>query len=371
MLVVSASASLAPLVIIEAAPRDAGEPRVAARALYAHVNGARMLVVAAHAAAWVVLWLSFYTNVGLIPHGVRPEIDTVTLPRLETYLFGRYVGGANMHTHTVARDLLADVPYVGHFAVPFFFLARCLLAHRYAPQPRVRPFSYALTLAVTSFGMHAFQVFVPMSPPWHIERSGHGAASYAQEGDPGGLARLDVHFNSTFFRNMYRSSPIVHGAFPSMHVGWAVLVLLFQPSWRGRALSALHVAWVSWAALYLHHHYVLDVLGGYVFSLAGVWLARLLWLLVGRFVGGSRGFLGLLEAPAQSAEVRRRRETAADAVFMRALLAVVLFRGGAPWSAPDVWRDSMDAAARATWAPDLGDVDGDGDGDGCGGAHSI
>lgn len=321
---------------------------------YAHVDWRRAGVIAVYTAALTVLWLTLYSASASIPHRWRPAVDTVTLPRIETLLFGRYFGTAMPYSD--ALYLAASFVYAAHFAVPFVFLGVAVVAHAGGPHAGARPLSFVGALVASSFLMHATQVLVPTAPPWYTERAGHAPASYQLPGDPGGLARVDVFLNTTFFHAMYGAAPIVFGSWPSGHVAWPLTVLFFQWTWTGRVLSALHVVWVSWAALYLHHHFLVDVLSAYFFVVAGIWLARVLWLLLGRFLGGADGLLGLLATPPPSAELRRAWERAADARFLKAVYAVVLMRGWTPLSAPDVVYASMAPDVRVLWAPDIGDV---------------
>jgi membrane-associated phospholipid phosphatase len=311
---------------------------------WAHVRARTVAVLVVYHAVFVVAWLTFYASAQHIPVRWRRDVDTVTLPRLETWLFGRYYG-SSMRKH-LALDIAAALPYMLHFAVPFAFLFAAILANRVAPNSRARPLSFAGALATCSLLMHIMQILYPTAAPWYTEKQGHAAASYTMHGDAGGLNRLDTALNTTFFFKMYAGNPIVFGSMPSMHQAWPLVVLMYQWSWTGRALSLMHAVWIGWAALRLYHHFILDLIGGYLFVILGIWLSRVLWIVLGRALGGPQGFLGYCDA---APDVPRT-------AWGGALVAALTLQGFTPFSAPDVLLPSMDAHARMVWAPDLGDA---------------
>lgn len=92
-----------------------------------------------------------------------------------------------------------------------------------------------------------------------------------EQGDPAGLVRVDSLFNIEFYKNMFDSSPVVFGSFPSLHCGWpSVLALLvFYDTNLPRALkwaSVGYVVYVALAVMYLKHHYFVDAFGGTFYS---------------------------------------------------------------------------------------------------------
>jgi len=80
-------------------------------------------------------------------------------------------------------------------------------------------------------------------------------------GDPAGLANADEILEVSLFRTLYGQSPVVFGSFPSLHGGWPLMMCLFVPGRTLKVIFALYVVWVSWAAMYLNHHYLIDLIG--------------------------------------------------------------------------------------------------------------
>ncbi|MCJ1256338.1 Aureobasidin resistance protein Aur1 [Lignoscripta atroalba] len=89
-------------------------------------------------------------------------------------------------------------------------------------------------------------------------------------GSPAGLARIDQLFGVSLYTSTFTASPMVFGAFPSLHSGCATTEALFM-SHVFPQLQPVFIAytlWVWWATMYLSHHYAVDLVGGSI--LAGV-----------------------------------------------------------------------------------------------------
>jgi hypothetical protein len=52
-------------------------------------------------------------------------------------------------------------------------------------------------------------------------------ANYSIRGAAGGLARIDALFHSNGYQTTFSASPVVFGAFPSLHSGCATMEALF------------------------------------------------------------------------------------------------------------------------------------------------
>ncbi|KAG0072598.1 Aureobasidin resistance protein Aur1 [Linnemannia elongata] len=94
-------------------------------------------------------------------------------------------------------------------------------------------------------------------------------------GDPGGLARVDDILGVEMYKTTFTASPLVFGAFPSLHSAdaWQLaffLVYIFGP--RAIPFAVLYVFWIWWATMYLGHHYVVDLVGGGAYAVVAFWL---------------------------------------------------------------------------------------------------
>eukprot|EP00795_Rhopilema_esculentum_P000209 gene209-9844_t len=105
----------------------------------------------------------------------------------------------------------------------------------------------------------------PTAPPWYVDSvvygtDGHFVKSASNEA---GFQRLDAFIGLHFFQGVYSASPLKFGAFPSLHVAWPAIICVNRP-WIGKKFAWFHVLWISWAALYSHHHYGVDALAGII-----------------------------------------------------------------------------------------------------------
>jgi hypothetical protein len=105
---------------------------------------------------------------------------------------------------------------------------------------------------------------------------GLAPADYTMNGSPGGLERIDLLFGTDLYTSSFSASPVVFGAFPSLHAGWATLHALFLqhlfPNLRVALLA--YVMWVWWATMYLTHHYFVDLIGGSCLAVTVFYIAE-------------------------------------------------------------------------------------------------
>lgn len=118
------------------------------------------------------------------------------------------------------------------------------------------------------------QILIPCSAPWYELIYGLTPANYAIKGSAGGLARIDAIFHSHGYATAFSHSPLVFGAFPSLHAGCATLDALFishffpQTTWLIWGYTGV----LYWATMYLTHHYLIDVVSGACLAIAFFYL---------------------------------------------------------------------------------------------------
>jgi len=100
-------------------------------------------------------------------------------------------------------------------------------------------------------------------------------AEYTMSGHPGGLARIDKLFGTNTYTKTFGGSPLVFGAFPSLHSGCAIIQALFISHVipKSRPFVFGYVIWIWWACMYLTHHYMVDLVGGGFFAVVAFWYA--------------------------------------------------------------------------------------------------
>ncbi len=199
--------------------------------------------------------------------------------RLEAALFGVTSDGRVQ----TPPELLAQVDssallLLCAFAYFFYIYEVCLFGiYLVAKKDAVlRRFGWAFfTLCMLGFiTWYAY----PAAPPWYALKYGLGLpADLAAPGDPARLAQVDALLGITFFHGMYVRSSNVFGAIPSLHAAYPLLVWLYV---RHSPLKRFHWVcfgfWIlmSFSAVFLGHHYVIDVLLGSLYALIAYYLAE-------------------------------------------------------------------------------------------------
>ncbi|CAG8656322.1 3783_t:CDS:1, partial [Paraglomus brasilianum] len=220
----------------------------------------------------VACWLILFYACRFIPGERRPHIYVSLLPTLENILYGDNLS-AIIATHTnVIKDVLAWFPYgVVHFTIPFITSAGLWW---FGPPGILRVFASAF--GYMNIAGVLTQLAFPCSPPWYEYTYGlNTPANYEMHGHPGGLARIDELFNTNTYTTTFGGSPMVFGAFPSLHSGCAIIQALFISylAPKLRAFCFAYVMWIWWACMYLTHHYMVDLVGGGVYAGVAFWCA--------------------------------------------------------------------------------------------------
>jgi hypothetical protein len=94
------------------------------------------------------------------------------------------------------------------------------------------------------------------------------------KGSPGGLARIDTLFHSSGYTVTFSNSPVVFGAFPSLHAACATMEALFLSHFfpQTTRYAWAYAGVLYWATMYLTHHYLIDVVGGACLAIAFFYL---------------------------------------------------------------------------------------------------
>jgi hypothetical protein len=190
----------------------------------------------------------------------RPSIWVRVLPALENILYGANLSNIlSAHKHTVL-DILAWLPYgVVHYVSPVI-VSGCMFI--WGPPGTLpiwaRAFGYMNITAVL------IQIVFPCSPPWYENSYGLAPANYSIPGDAAGLKAIDRLTGIDIYTSTFLASPMVFGAFPSLHSGWATLETLFMGHVFPRLFPVyvFYTMWLWWSTMYFSHHYAVDLVAG-------------------------------------------------------------------------------------------------------------
>jgi inositol phosphorylceramide synthase catalytic subunit len=161
-------------------------------------------------------------------------------------------------------DLLCAVPYA------FFIYAACgyaLFLYRRS-DILLRWFGWAFLLA-NLFAFATYQLY-PAAPPWYYHAHGCAVLRHATPSAGPNLHRVDAVIGFPYFASMYARASTVFGAVPSMHVAYPLLMAVV--GWRehrvlGKAALTTWFLWMCFAAVYLDHHWLIDIVVGAVYAL--------------------------------------------------------------------------------------------------------
>lgn len=168
--------------------------------------------------------------------------------------------------HWAVADMLAAVPYCVFVYFAFVYAAFLFFVDR----PRMRYFLWAL--AIANYISFVMWLVVPTAPPWYIREYGL-VVDLSTPPYAAGLLRVDQLFGMHYFQEFYSRASSVFGAMPSMHCAYPMLGLLTawrSTTWKTRPLHLVYAAWMAWAAVYLDHHWVWDVIAGWAVALVSV-----------------------------------------------------------------------------------------------------
>lgn len=193
---------------------------------------------------------------------LRGPIHTGDLWELERQLFPA-PGGTHWPEWWATRfnpvlDLLCGFSYAAYlyevFAVAIFFFVK--------KDTRFEKVCWAFLL-VNAMGVVIYLVY-PAAPPWYVLQYGPGPADLAALPSPAGTARFDALLGINYFASFYARNTNVFGAMPSLHAAYPFMMVFFlwHRGWAWRVPAVLFSALVSFSAVYLTHHYILDVLAG-------------------------------------------------------------------------------------------------------------
>ena len=108
----------------------------------------------------------------------------------------------------------------------------------------------------------------PAAPPWYVSIYGLGPANLAARPNPAGAIRFDQVLGTHFFSEMYGRSADVFGAIPSLHIAYPLLAVYYAFQFGSmRAFSVFFYVIMCFSAVYLNHHYILDILWGSTYAL--------------------------------------------------------------------------------------------------------
>jgi len=219
-----------------------------------------------------ILWFIMFNFSKHIPSAFRPPIDRFTLADLDgIILFGTTLleWPRNQLDDSYFRDFLDlffAVAYLMHFAFVWIYALLLYVFYRNkktdSDWPILEPWTFFFCWGILNVTAVATQLAWPTAPPWYTNVYGERVPSYSMGGNPAGLSNADKLLTVQLFHKLYGQSPIVFGSFPSLHGAWPLMMALFVPKLKFKIIFGFYSVWVWWAAMYLNHHFLIDLIGG-------------------------------------------------------------------------------------------------------------
>ena len=177
-------------------------------------------------------------------------------------------------THPIA-DLLCGFAYI--FFI-FEYLSCGFLLYALKQLSLLRTFGWCF-LVVNAMGFATYFIY-PAAPPWYITQYGLGPARMDVKPSAAAAARFDELLGVDYFHKMYSQGIDVYGSIPSLHVSYPLLVFWVaimltrnaRLQWKAFALSTTGAFYLlmCFSAVYLQHHYVIDVVLGTLYALVAL-----------------------------------------------------------------------------------------------------
>ncbi|HTD98317.1 MAG TPA: phosphatase PAP2 family protein [Mucilaginibacter sp.] len=240
---------------------------------------------------FIVYWIIF-DYMKAFPNYNYNTVHIADLYNFEKHLFGIHWQGKLLTPNEYWRfnghtfiDIMAGIFYLCWIPVPLAFAGYLFFKNR----RQFLLFSLTFVL-VNMLGFIVYYTY-PAAPPWYVQY--HGLTFHTlTAGNTAGLAKFDAYFNVGIFKSIYAKGSNVFAAMPSLHSSYPVIVLYYGVKNRLGSINIFFgvVMFGIWfSAVYLSHHYVLDVLAGILTAAIGITLFNLLlnrsrWF--SRFING-------------------------------------------------------------------------------------
>ncbi|MFN2548106.1 MAG: phosphatase PAP2 family protein [Myxococcales bacterium] len=178
-----------------------------------------------------------------------------------------------LHTSRIL-DFVCGLAYT-----PFFFIGESIILSIYmAFSGRLRVgerFTWAFVIA-NFIGFSCYYIY-PAAPPWYVADHGF-VVDMTVHASPAGAIRFDHLIGIPLMQGFYGKSADVFGAIPSLHIVYPFLAMMY--GWRLRRFRPFAIGYfflVCFSAVYLNHHYLLDIFVGLAIALPVMAAARLLF----------------------------------------------------------------------------------------------
>jgi inositol phosphorylceramide synthase catalytic subunit len=227
---------------------------------------------------FIVYWVIF-DYMKAFPNYDYNTVHIADLYNFEKHLFGIHIQNKLLTPNeywringTTFLDIITGIFYLCWIPVPLAFAAYLFFKNR-------RQFLlFSMTFVLVNFIGFIIYYLYPAAPPWYVQYHGF-VFQPLKMGNTAGLVKFDNYFHAGIFKSIYAKGSNVFAAMPSLHSSYPVIVVYYAIKNRLGLMNIFFftVMFGIWfSAVYLSHHYVLDVLAGITCATIGITLFNLL-----------------------------------------------------------------------------------------------
>jgi hypothetical protein len=223
---------------------------------------------------FVVYWI-IYDYMKAFPNYEYNTVHIADIYNFEKHLFGINYRGKLLTPNeywringTTFLDILTGIFYLCWIPVPMGFAVYLFFTRR-------RQFLlFLLTFVLVNFiGFIIYYTF-PAAPPWYVQYHGFAFQELTM-GNTAGLAKFDAYLHVSVFKSIYAKGSNVFAAIPSLHSSYPVIVLYYglkNKLGKANIFFGIVMIGIWFSAVYLSHHYIVDVLAGVLCAIIGILL---------------------------------------------------------------------------------------------------
>jgi hypothetical protein len=228
------------------------------------------------------LYLALYDSQGYYAEWLRGDVRVAEPYQFDMTFFGIETSEGRLlpsqwlqnHTHPVL-DVITGLSYLifipVFLAIGLYFRFRLeTKINRRADAKEIHTQTHALMWSMFWLNIICCSTYYwyPAAPPWYVDIYGLGPAQLDAAPSAAGALRFDAILGVSLFTDFYAKSPNVFGAIPSLHVAFPLLSVYFAFKLKSlRVFCSLFFLLICFSAVYLNHHYILDILWGIAYAL--------------------------------------------------------------------------------------------------------
>lgn len=170
-------------------------------------------------------------------------------------------------------DLYSTAMYLLHFIAPL--LLGWFFWHTLNERRTYYLFVYTFTV-LNVMALITFMIF-PSAPPWYIYKHGFVQPMVDDLSSAGALVNFDKLLGGNYLQSLWDTfNSNRFAAIPSLHSGYpTVIVLLLWLRFRGITWIFIGYPLSVWfAAVYLNHHYIIDLIIGSCYAIVAYYIAK-------------------------------------------------------------------------------------------------